>query len=71
MEVSLGNGKDSQSGIYFTGVFCGGLFKTLCPSQAHIAKQISYRLHFHFLAFLEKINTFFINSCIFRGAVVE
>jgi hypothetical protein len=54
MEVSLGNGKDSQSGIYFTGVFCGGLFKTLCPPQAHIAKQISYSMRFHFLPFWEK-----------------
>ena len=54
MEVSFRFGKDYQIGIYFTGVSAGGLFKTLCPSQAHIVKQISRSMRFHFLAFWEK-----------------
>ena len=53
MEVFFRFGKDYQIGIYFTGVSAGGLFRTLCPSQTHIAKQISFGIYFHFLAFEE------------------
>ena len=41
MEVSFRFGKDYQIGIYFTGVSGGGLFKTLCPPEEHMVKQIS------------------------------
>ena len=51
MEVSFRFGKDYRIGIYFTDVSAGGLFKTLCPSQAHIMNKflsIMISISWHF-----------------------
>ena len=82
MEVSLQFGKDSQFGIYFTAAIdCPSTvsenirFRTLCApiadTQKQISRQVPQVISSIFGSKLEKINPFFINSCIFERFVVE